>query len=113
MAALAGQTGSISSTVIFTAPNAGLYTISVYLVCSTASSDSNTFNTVSTSITWTDEVQNQIWNVDNLICNLLGSYIAPSVKTIYIALGQTVSYSTSTNFSGNPSYDIFINVKAV
>ena len=98
---LAGQTGSISPTTLFTPGDSGLYRVTVYLNSSAAGS-----GTIAGSVAWTDEVGPQaasgtVTNVD--------TYSSMNV-IVRATSGNAIRYST-TEAGTSGAYNLFITVE--
>lgn len=101
---LAGQTGDIGATTIYTPAAAGLYRLSVYSVCTTAGAG----GTLDVTLGWTDVEQAQtsvvINDLDLTTLGAAGSnilFISPSAAAI--------TYTTAiAGKSGSPEYTLDI-----
>lgn len=110
LADLTGQTASIGTTTLFTAPSAGPFRVSVYHLCTTA----GTAGTLATTIGWNDgSVAHTIAPAANVALTAVGNF-AQGTAYLRVAAGQAITYSTTlTGVSGTPQYSLFIRVEAL
>lgn len=103
---LTGQTNDISTATIYTPASAGLFRVSVYLLCTTAGG-----GTLSCIIGWNDGQQAQTSSPATGI-DLAGAGNASS-GTLFVRSGATaITYATAIAAkTGSPQYSIFITIE--
>jgi hypothetical protein len=104
---LFNQTLLIEDTALFTSSVDTLYIVSVYALCVMASTFAGDFFNV--ILNWTDESQLQTWTSPDLYCDTVGNHISPGASLFRSVEGSSFSYAVSTNFYGNPVFDLHIH----
>lgn len=104
---LTGQTAAIGSTALSNTPPAGLYSVQVYAVCTTASG-SGTPN-LDVTIGWTDVLGATTTNaVTGLLLSATGR---ASGRVLCQVASGNITYSTTINSaSGSPQYAVYVRV---
>ncbi|KKL83635.1 hypothetical protein LCGC14_1972760 [marine sediment metagenome] len=106
---LTGQLASIGATTLYTPAAAGLYRVSVYMVCSSAGSG----GTLDATIGWTDAVQAQSSSPASQV-DLTGEGNASQGTVFISSTAAAITYATTVAGEGGaPEYDLHITVERI
>jgi hypothetical protein len=105
---LTGQTADISSTNLITSPSAGLYSLDIYMLCTTA----GTAGTATLTIGWTDDVGSTTSTpVSTFSLSTQGRITARQL--IRVSSGN-ITYSVSrAGVTGSPQYALYMQLERI